>query len=342
MPKYYGALFVVLFIVVTAFQRMAPVTNIQETTSVQDALEILGKEVNKHGLNSYTNDMVKAGEQLVKEGISYGEDGKRLRRQSKFFTCTKCHNTVQEDPNLLVFDAEERLTYAMSNNLPFLQATTFKGIVNRESWYNGDYYQKYGDLVDAARYDLREAIQLCATECAQGRLLTDWEMNAVLAYFNSISYTLTDLGLDEEELKQLKTAQKSNKPADKKAAIKNIESKYAKASPATFTDAYSSMQASKILTGNTLRGQAIYELSCQHCHSHTESTTNFKLDFDKVTFKLLENNLDKYNKYSIYQISRFGTKPVLGYKAYMPHYSLDRMTNQQLADLQAYIEEMAE
>ena len=64
---------------------------------------------------------------------------------SKYYVCTTCHNLEIEDPDLRVSDPETRLTFAKENDLPFLQGSTFKGIVNRESWYNDDYVKKYGD-----------------------------------------------------------------------------------------------------------------------------------------------------------------------------------------------------
>ena len=37
------------------------------------------------------------------------------------------------------------------------------GTVNKVSWYNGDYFKKYGALVKPANQSLKEAIHLCAT-----------------------------------------------------------------------------------------------------------------------------------------------------------------------------------
>ena len=48
-----------------------------------------------------------------------------------------------------------------------------------------------------------------------------------------------------------------------------------------------------------------------------------------------------YDQRSIYHVNRYGTKPMGGKKAYMPHYTLEKMSNQQLEDLRAYILEMA-
>ena len=92
-------------------------------------------------------------------------------KQSKHFVCTSCHNIQKEDPDLSIADPQARLEYARDMELPYLPGTTLYGAVNRTSFYNGDYEKKYGDLVKPARNNLREAIQLCAVECSQGRAL---------------------------------------------------------------------------------------------------------------------------------------------------------------------------
>ena len=113
----------------------------------------------------YNHELIRMGEELVKEGRTMGPDGKRTKYISKHYVCTTCHNIEIEDPDLKINDPQARLEYAVQHNLPSLQGTTFKGIVNRESWYNDDYVKKYGDeKIEIAHENLREAIQLCAID----------------------------------------------------------------------------------------------------------------------------------------------------------------------------------
>ena len=140
------------------------------------------------------------GKKLFLEGISTNPSGKKSKKQSKHFVCTSCHNTVQEDPNLSVSDPQARLEYANEKGIPFLQGTTMYGAVNRTSFYNGDYYKKYGSLMEKARNDIREAIQLCAVECAQGRSLKHWEIESILAYLWTLELKMEDLNLAEGRL----------------------------------------------------------------------------------------------------------------------------------------------
>jgi mono/diheme cytochrome c family protein len=88
--------------------------------------------------------------------------------------------------------------------------------------------------------------------------------------------------------------------------------------------------------GDTENGALIYKNSCMHCHDNRKYSF-FNLDYSKATFRNLRNNLDEYHERSIYQVARYGTSPVAGKKAYMPQYTKEKMTPQQLEDLKSYI-----
>ncbi len=164
-------------------------------TYLQEVQQALGENPPAHYM-SRNSELAKMGEELVKYGRTIGPDGERTKYISKHYVCTTCHNLDIEDPDLRVSDPEARLTYARKHQLPFLQGTTFKGIVNRESWYNDDYVKKYGDeKIERAPKNLREAIELCAIECSQGRPMEDWEIEAVLSYYWELQYSLDDLSL---------------------------------------------------------------------------------------------------------------------------------------------------
>ncbi len=317
--------------------------DIQQTwgkdTPVREVLKNLGVSIPDHGVPNPTAEQIQMGKDLMLNGITSGGQLSSKKLVSKHFVCTHCHNMVQEDPDFKVADPEARLTYAMNKNLPFLQGTTMYGAVNRKSWYNDDYIKKYGSLVEAASGDLRESIQLCAVECSQGRKLTDWELDAVVAYLWSLELKLGDLNLTQADYQRL-IAAGDGTDKEKKATADWLEKQYFVASPATFGNSWESREKCKDLKGDPKRGKAIYHLSCQHCHADDALLTNFPLDNSKMTFKLLKRHAKKWDShYSIYYISRTGTKPMMGYKPYMPHYTMERMSDQQLADLQAFIQE---
>ncbi len=309
-------------------------------SSLEEIQFELGEERPPHYIKP-DPEMVRMGEELVKDGRTIGPDGKRTKYISKHYVCTTCHNLEIEDPDLRVSDPETRLSFVKQKGLPFLQGTTFKGIVNRESWYNDDYVKKYGDeKIEIAHEDLRESIQLCAIECSQGRPMEDWEIEAVLAYYWTLEFTLEDLGFDVADLEKLNSEKKN--PANKEALRKWLRSFYITKSPANFYDAPADKNIGyEGLTGDPARGKDLYELSCLHCH-HAEGVSHYILDNSSLSFRHLDRKITKDSHFSLYQIIAYGTYALPGHKPYMPHYPEERMSKQQVEDLRAYVEQMAQ
>lgn len=212
------------------------------------------------------------------------------------------------------------------------------GIVNREHWYNDDYQLKYGDLVLPSRDTLLNAIHLCSVECSQGRALDTWELEAVMAYLYSIGYKMNDLNFTEAELSTIKNAIETN--TGKEKAIALIKSKYFTKSPAKFLDPLPQEARKYGVDGNPEAGKKIYESSCLFCHKPGR-VTEYVLDSEKLTFKHLKKHLSDNTHYSTYEITRKGTYAKNGYKPYMPNYTLERMSHQQLEDLVAYINQQS-
>jgi hypothetical protein len=193
-------LFLLIFIVLglaAAFPiRLTP--PLDEQTPVAEALRLLGAPPPAHLPNlSIPGVSAQAGEDLVLYGVARKPGGGATRKQSKHFVCTACHNVQRDEPTLRFDDPQARLEYVKEKGLPYLPGSSLYGVVNRETFYNGDYEKKYGQLVEIARRDLREAIQICAVECSQGGPLNDWEMESVLAYLWTIDLKLADLDLDQ-------------------------------------------------------------------------------------------------------------------------------------------------
>lgn len=304
--------------------------------SVSKVLALLGDETERHVPRGKDFSVsASRGETLIKEGIATKPGGGKTKIQSKHFVCTSCHNLEREDPDLSVSDPQARLDYTAEKGLPFLQGTSLYGVVNRETFYNDDYYKKYGDLMIPARNDLREAIQLCAVECAQGRKLVSWELESVLAYLWSIDLKLSDLNLTEEEIESVYSALDKNE--NNPEVVELIKSKYLQGSPATFGSAYDSMVKKDDLVGNPDNGKKIYENSCLYCHEDRKYSF-FQLDDERLTFKHLSKKASGYGSHSIYQVTRYGIQSFSGKNSYMPQYPYEKMSEQQLADLRSYID----
>lgn len=309
-----------------------------EETPVYQVLIELGETPPKHYQKNPSQEQIKQGKELVLNGRTIGPDGRKTNYISKYYVCTNCHNTVQEDPDIRFSNPETRLDYVSSKNLPFLQGTTFWGIVNRETWYNDDYVKKYGDLVVKANQDLGESIQLCAQECSQGRKLKDWEVEAITAYYWSLQLKMGDLNLTKNDWEKLKNQNKN--PAKAASLRKWLKGFYALKSPATFANVPSDKSKGYGLKGHPEKGKRIYESSCLECHN-AQGVSDFVLDNSKFSFKKLANNINTNTYFSIYKIIREGTYAQPGHKPYMPHFPLERMSHQQIEDLRSFIEQEA-
>ena len=277
----------------------------------------------------------KRGEQIIKYGFTVNYKGNKVKKQSKHFVCTSCHNLEREDPDLSVSDPEARLRYAIENDLPYLQGTSLYGAVNRTSFYNDDYYKKYGDLVDAARNDIRNAIQLCATECAQGRALQDWEIESILAFLYEIDLKVEDLNMNAVEREFVEKALNNESPSEE--AIELVKSKYLAGSPATFVDPPLERKNLSFENPDLQMGKMIYEKSCLHCHEEGRYSY-LTLDNTKMTFDHLSKKANGYKRHSIYQVIRYGVPSYVMKKSYMPHYTAEKMNENQLNNLRAYID----
>ncbi len=335
--------YVVLLILVVALYAFVPRQSkdlLGEDTGVALLLKALGTKYDTRAPDMNIKGVsARVGEDIVKNGFSKGKETRKSRRQSKHFVCTSCHNTQREDPDIAVLDPQARLEYVTLKGLPFLQATTLWGAINRETFYNDDYVLKYGALVEPARNDIRQAIQLCAIECAQGRKLKDWELESILAYLWKIEVKVGDLGLTNSEKAQIQMALDGD--GHKEEAIDLIQSKYTRYSPATFVYPPEDRAKGTGLTGNPDNGKLIYENSCLHCH-YKKKYSFMNLDKNKMSFTHLKAKMSTYHPHSIYQVIRWGTYSKHGKKSYMPRYTKERMSNQQLADLRAYIVRQAE
>jgi mono/diheme cytochrome c family protein len=311
---------------------------------VWDVLTYFGK-VRLHAVDTTVEGAsAEKGKEIVTQGFTtHPKTGHKTRRQSKYFTCIACHNSSREFADMADNSAENRLAYAVKNNLPFLQGSTFFGIVNRDKYYNGGYQEKYGSVPDikAAHKDLRKAIHVCATQCSQGRPLAPWEMESVLAYFWTLQLRLSDLNISAEEREKIEFAVKENTSVAR--AVNILEDKYIDAVPATFIESMDYRTLDSQLSRDEDRldsGKKIYELSCLHCHAGKKYSF-FALDNSIKTFKFLTKKMQQGHEKSLLKITRHGTYPLSGKRAYMPHYSAEKMSDEQLMNLRIYVEKMA-
>ena len=76
------------------------------------------------------------------------------------------------------------------------------------------------------------------------------------------------------------------------------------------------------------------------CHENSR-VTYLNLDADVLSGQYLWKHREGYDDLSIYQVVRWGTYPITGRKQYMPLYTKEKMSDDQLEDLMAYIKKIA-
>ncbi len=296
-------------------------------TPVWEVLKGLGESSPNHQITVLPE---KASVEIGRRIVHYGS-AKSVKQQSAHFVCTSCHNTEKEFADLRDTDPQKRLDYAAEKGLPFLPGSPLYGVVNRNSFYNGDYEKKYGDLVIPTRNDLRKAIQLCAVECSQGRPLKNWEMESVLSYLWTLELKMEDLQIPASDYG--KYAVKTDNAAD---LIAEVKSYYHTDSPAHFVKPPEDRKAGYGLKGDPENGEHIYKLSCLHCHDD-QRYSMFDLNDGKLSRRLLGKHFPKYSYYSSYQVIRYGAPSHPGKSAYMPQFTSEKMSDQQVEDLRAYL-----
>ena len=332
---------IMAFVVCTGFTASVVLypTPYDSNTSVSSILIALGEEAPEHYVGTIDMEKVGLGKDLVQRGGVY-ENGAVASPLSEHFVCTDCHNILPESKFADDNDADSRLQFAKANNLPYLPGSTFYGMVNRTSWFNGDHEKKYGkELVGPARNDLKNAIQLCSKECSVGRELTEEEMEGMLHYFNAMDLKVRDLNLSDEEM----VAISANGQTDEQKAenIKLIRSKFLQGYPATFAEVLPKKERKMgKAEANLDNGKWIYDKSCLHCHSPEKTITDrtvFGNGEDQKDFKWLTKYFKKSNGGSVYWITRHGTESKDHIPQYMPIYSSEKLSDSQIEDLAAYI-----
>lgn len=344
MTKFFGLLFVGCIFGLLSIQKGNEELKsfdglASDELSLEESIIALGGAPSKHHLAQADPQKVLLGEQLILKGRAKKGIFKS-KLISPYFVCTDCHNLGREFADASEQSPEKRLAFARANNLPFLPASTFWGIYNRKTFYNDDYVKKYGDLITEAKNSLPESIQVCAKYCSAGRFLKDWEVEAILHYFKQHELRLKDLNLSENQKKQIQNATSLNSK-EKSDLLAVLNASYVQGFSAHFDGTLPREQRKYGKEGNAENGKFIYDNACLFCHKDGR-VTYLKLDHDKLSAKMFMNHMEGYDDKSIYQIVRWGTHTMPGRNQYMPRFTKDKMSDQQIEDLMAYLRQLAE
>lgn len=309
-----------------------------DSLTLEEVLVSLGETKSEHALSGYDPKKAELGRQLI-----YTGQAKRGLFKSKpispYFVCTDCHSMTKELADPSKPSPENRLEYAISQDQSFLPASTFWGMYNRTSWYNGDYVKKYGSLIDEARNDLGEAIQVCAKYCSAGRNLKAWEEEAILHFFKSKELKIKDLPISENDKKNIRKYNQLTE-VEKTELRTRISNSFVRAEPATFLETKPRDERKYGVERNADNGKIIYDKACLSCHRDGR-VTYLKLSHDVLSARMFVRHLTDYSDLNLYQIVRHGTYSRPGRNQYMPLYTQEKMSDAQLEDLIAYIQQLA-
>ena len=267
-------------------------------------------------------DLISKGELIIRRGYVK----KRKNKISTFFVCTDCHNEDRDFANFKYNNPEKDAEYCKTNKKMYLPAGSFYGMINQSSYYNNDYIKKYGKLVEKAKHSLAESVQLCAKECSQGRYLNTEELNSVMAYLINKQVKLKDVFENEKEYNNYQN--NSNKKEILASKVNQYRSHFY---------GNTDLNEIKLLKGNSSNGEWLYQKSCLTCHKN-ERVSFYGLDSDRLSKKDLIKKLNN-SQNELLTIIRYGTTPIPGRKAYMPAYMNEKLSQQQVADLIAYLNE---
>lgn len=316
-----------------------PAEPLDPATPVSEIRWRLGEPKPAHWVEP-DEDRIRQGREFVLQGWTTDDNGKRSKRASPGYLCTDCHQVEREEPDLRFADPETRLDYAIEQDMTFLPGTTMWGVVNRRSWFNEDYVKKYGTLVEPAHAALRLSVLLCAAECSQGRVLDEWEIDALVAYFWSLRMGLGDLALSQEDLDFL--ARAVTDEALYAEGVQRLTAGWLAYSPAHARDAPADRSVGYGNPGDPDRGAEVWRRSCLSCHSRDSGPVRGTVAFkdSKGVIKDLWSSRTRVGKGSFYQTISYGTRPYGVPMAYMPFFTHERLSDQQIDDLLSYFEQV--
>ncbi len=307
--------------------------------TLEAALVSLGAEKLPHYIKDADHSKALMGKELIEKGrVKKGLFKSKII--SPYFVCTDCHNQGREFENANDQSPEKRLAYAKKNNLPFLPGSTFWGIYNRTDFYNDDYIKKYGDIILPAKKSLEQSIQVCAKYCSAGRNLKDWEVEAIMHYFKENELRLKDVNLGDNQKKNILKAQYLTNE-EKSNLLKVLRLSYVSGYTAHFMGTMPVEDRKYGKLGDAENGKFIFENACLFCHKDGR-VTYLKLDNDKLTGRMFVNHMEGFSDRSVYQIIRWGTYTMPGRNQYMPRYTKEKMSDEQIEDLMAYLQLLAD
>ncbi len=316
-----------------------------KNTPLWAVMSKLGK-IKQNMLDTSRQQSVSKGYELVHQAQTTDFNQRKMGKIANM-PCVACHNVQPEHHDLQILDPQKRLIYADSMKMPFLPGAPFYGIVNRIYFFTEDYQAIYKNelepknkLMKSAHLELRKAIQACNQIYAKGRELENWETESILAYLWTLEIKMGDLQIPAADMEDVNYSLQNNTGNAK--AVNVLRRHYPEVYPATLSapPPVAKRKKTSPILNNFNNGRKIYELSCLYCHGG-KKYADFKLDENQSTFLFLKKNFDdSTSRFSIYDALRYYPNAKSN-RTGSPHFTQQRLSDQQLQDLRFYIIQMA-
>jgi mono/diheme cytochrome c family protein len=261
---------------------------------------------------------------------------------AKAYRCVHCHNLRREDEKLTEPDPEARARYVLAEEpaeperrdgktLSLTPGTTLWGAVNRGSYYNGTHSRYRGlKLDDGARVDptsLADAVKVCCRYSSGGRFPEGWELDSILTHLWDLEVRLRDLGLAEAAERKVLDAVNGGRAGPLGEARGLLRRSFLREAEAKKTPRPSRAEGDRVeygkapFNGDARLGEFLYRSACAGCHAAggVNDVSGAKLVADDGKFHKLVWD---------------GSEPD---GAYMPFFSAQRLSQQQAADIRAYL-----
>lgn len=319
-----------------------PPLDITNQTKLWKVMTSLGK-VNTNALDEDRRFDVTKGQQLIMSGYTTNFKGKKTAPTSPKLTCVACHTLELEHPQPSTINPQSRLEHADSSGIPFLPGAPLYGLVNRVAFFTNDYQGIFAHKdhlsLQAGHRDIRKAIQACNMVYGKGRVLEAWEIESILAFLWTMELKVGDLHMPDSIIASIEESIRTN--TNNARSVNIMRRYYPEVYPATLAGPIPLGKRKKIspVLNSFTNGKRVYRQSCLHCHSN-KKYAHFKLDSKQKTFQFLKKHFDDTSRYSIYDAIRYSP----GSKANRtgpPHYTSERMSDQQIQDLRFFITQMA-
>lgn len=299
-----------------------------DTTPLSDFLSLLGAESKPRFPGTDDPGLVAAGREMIYKGRLPNSQGEKL---SEYFYCADCHSAEREQRLLSPHgDAQATVDFSIENDLPLLPASTFAGITDRVAYFESGTTDSL-EIEAKPKSDLESAVQFCSTALARGRELNPVEMQAVLAYLFSLEWRVGDLGFRGADLAELK--RRSLNRREHNTIVEDLQKRYPLRAlrirgdlPTESKSGYPSVKET-----NPERGHQIWSKACLHCHGAEGASQHFFGNRVSTWRKLLS----LFEDGTAYRHIREGSGSENG--VYMPPYPVNKLGEQEIEDLRAYI-----